>query len=73
MKKKLKKRTENDYLKSISNIVDLFYENRQLKRNINKAIKYIEKLFILEDDNVTYEFKNDEIKPLLKILKGEEK
>lgn len=73
MKKKIKKRTENDYLKSISNIVDLFYENRQLKRNINKAIKYIEKLFILEDDNVTYEFKNDEIKPLLKILKGEEK
>lgn len=43
MKKKIKKRTENDYLKSISNIVDLFYENRQLKRNINKAIEEIRK------------------------------
>ena len=43
MKKKIKKRTENDYLKSISNIVDLFYENRRLKRNINKAIEEIKK------------------------------
>lgn len=44
----------------------------ELKDRINKAIEYIEKLFILENDNVIYEFKNDEIKPLLKILKGEE-
>ena len=43
MKKKIKKRTENDYLKSISNIVDLFYDNRRLKRNINKAIEEIKK------------------------------
>ena len=42
-----------------------------LQQRIDKAIEHIEELFILNDDNVTYEFKNNEIKPLLKILKGE--
>lgn len=41
MKKKIKKLDEKDYLKSISNIVDLVYENRRLKRNIKKVIEEI--------------------------------
>ena len=59
MKKKIKKRTENDYLKSISNMVDLFYENRRLKRNINKAIEYIETLYIDEYDGNSYYIKDN--------------
>lgn len=38
MKKKIKKLEEKDYLKSISNIIDLLFENRRLKRNIKKVI-----------------------------------
>jgi protoporphyrinogen oxidase len=70
---------EEENEKSKNDIKLLLKENGNKERVIkkqeeilNKAIEYIEKLFILEDDNVTYEFKNDEIKPLLKILKGEE-
>ena len=43
MKKKNKKLNENDYLKSISNMVDLFYENRRLKRNIKQFIEEAKK------------------------------
>ncbi len=62
---------ENKTLKELNVCVGCD-NNPDYKSRIDKAIEYIEKLFILEDDNVTYEFKNDEIKPLLKILKGEE-
>ena len=56
MKKKIKKLNEKDYLKSISNIVDLFYENRRLKEQINKAIKYIASLdYFPYDENVNFE------------------
>lgn len=56
MKKKLKKLEEKDYLKSISNIVDLLYENRRLKEQINKAIKYISSLdYFPYDENVNFE------------------
>ena len=40
MKKKL---NEKVYIKSISNIVDLLFENRRLKRNIKQAIEEIKK------------------------------
>ena len=40
MKKKL---NEKIYIKSISNIVDLLFENRRLKTNIKQAIEEIKK------------------------------
>ena len=40
MKKKL---NEKVYIKSISIIVDLLFENRRLKRNIKQAIEEIKK------------------------------
>lgn len=64
-----KLKEENKKLRKLN--VCLSVGNNINYKRINKTIEYIEKLFILEDDNVTYEFKNDEIKPLLKILKGE--
>ncbi len=57
---------------TLAELLDGYTKYIVLQRRIDKAIEYINKLFILEDDNVTYEFKNDEIKPLLNILKGEE-
>jgi cell division protein FtsB len=77
---KEKNKTFEDYNKDLNRQIDKLQEELKFEkticsnqaRRILKAIEYIEKLFILEDDDVTYEFKNDEIKPLLKILKGEE-
>lgn len=67
MKKKIKKLNEKDYLKSISNIVDLFYDNRRLRKNITKALDKIEELYkwgMLDFTDIT---------EIEKILKGEEK
>ena len=83
MKKKIKKRTESVYLKSISNIVDLFYENRQLKRNINKAKEHLKESiynYLKEDKDLdgSYNvmtcktFKEKYLIPVLKILEIEE-
>lgn len=71
MKKKNKKLNENDYLKSISNIVDLFYENRRLKRNITKAIEYIKENTTDPEFVVSGELQEHQVIELLKILKGE--
>ena len=69
-KRKLK---DEDYVNSISNVVDLLFKARRLEKKINKAIEYIESYNLPKDLGKLSEapISVNELKELLKILKEE--
>lgn len=70
-KKQLK---DEDYIKSISNIVDLLFENRRLKKANDRAINNILKdISMIKEVGSTADEIIQRLEETIKILKGEEK
>lgn len=65
---------DEDYVKSISNIVDLLFENRRLKKTKDRAINNILKdISMIKEVGSTADEIIQRLEETIKILEGEEK